>query len=158
MAHYNFHKDIKVGEAAEIEFAKLMEAEYDGSKITFNKTSAYDIRVETNDRDWTFEVKNDLISQTTQNLGIEYETRGKPSGIETTEADIWVHKTYNRDGSAEFWLFQTYAIEKAIEDNAFFRSHTGGDYGSNTKFYLFKKEVIGDYAYMKLDENGKEVK
>jgi ribosomal protein S4E len=39
-----------------------------------------------------FEVKTDRLSVKTGNIYIEYESRGKPSGIATTQADYWVYK------------------------------------------------------------------
>jgi hypothetical protein len=37
----------------------------------------------------TVEVKADLKAKATGNLFIEYESRGNPSGIATSEADYW---------------------------------------------------------------------
>ena len=39
-----------------------------------------------------FEVKTDRLSAKTGNIYIEYKSRGKPSGIKTTQADYWVYK------------------------------------------------------------------
>ncbi len=39
-----------------------------------------------------FEVKTDRMSARTGNIYIEYESRGKLSGIATTQADYWVYK------------------------------------------------------------------
>jgi hypothetical protein len=39
------------------------------------------------------EVKTDRLTEKTGNVYIEYESRGKPSGIRTSEADYWVYKT-----------------------------------------------------------------
>ena len=38
------------------------------------------------------EVKYDRIAHKTGNVVIEYESRGKPSGIATTDADYWIYK------------------------------------------------------------------
>ena len=38
------------------------------------------------------EVKTDRLTEKTGNVYIEYESRGKPSGIATSEADYWVYK------------------------------------------------------------------
>lgn len=38
------------------------------------------------------EVKTDRMTHKTGNVFIEYESRGKPSGIATTDADYWVYK------------------------------------------------------------------
>lgn len=39
------------------------------------------------------EVKSDRLTETTGNVYIEYESRGKPSGIRTTQSKFWVYKT-----------------------------------------------------------------
>ncbi len=38
------------------------------------------------------EVKSDRKTEETGNVYIEYESRGKPSGIRTTQAEFWVYK------------------------------------------------------------------
>lgn len=60
----DFRHDLKIGQLAEKALADIIE----------NKT---------------VEVKNDLKASKTGNLFIEYHSRGKPSGISTTEADYW---------------------------------------------------------------------
>ena len=60
----NFRYDLKVGQVAEKQVADLLQ----GKKV---------------------EVKRDLKAKTTGNLYIEYESRGKPSGISRSEADYW---------------------------------------------------------------------
>ena len=47
-------------------------------------------RVKTDGAPETFEVKCDYGATTTGNLFIEYESRGKPSGLAVTKADWWV--------------------------------------------------------------------
>ena len=41
--------------------------------------------------DSTIEVKYDKQTRKTKNVYIEFESRGKPSGIRTTEADWWTY-------------------------------------------------------------------
>ena len=60
----NFKYDLKVGQVAEQELGEMLE----------NKT---------------IEVKRDLMAKVTGNLFIEFESRGKPSGIDKSEADYW---------------------------------------------------------------------
>lgn len=45
------------------------------------------------------EVKNDQIIHKTGNLFIEYESRGKSSGIATTTADYWIYRMNKLDSS-----------------------------------------------------------
>jgi hypothetical protein len=60
----NIKYDLKVGHVAEKQVAELLE----NKKV---------------------EVKRDLKAKTTGNLFIEYKSRGKDSGISTSEADYW---------------------------------------------------------------------
>jgi hypothetical protein len=43
------------------------------------------------------EVKNDRIVHKTGNIFIEYESRGKPSGLSTTTADYWIYRMNELD-------------------------------------------------------------
>lgn len=60
----DFRYDLKRGQKAEKWLGGLLEAE-------------------------TLEVKRDFIANKTKRVFVEYECRGKPSGITTTEADYW---------------------------------------------------------------------
>lgn len=60
----NFRFDLKVGQVAEEALAEIFE----NAKV---------------------EVKRDLKASTTGNLFIEYKSRGKDSGITTSEAEYW---------------------------------------------------------------------
>jgi len=61
----DFRYDLQVGQVYEQEFAKLL-----GSKI---------------------EIKRDFRCLETGNIFIEYESRNKPSGIATSEAQFWCY-------------------------------------------------------------------
>ena len=43
------------------------------------------------------EVKNDRIIHKTGNIFIEYESRGKPSGLSTTTANYWIYRMNELD-------------------------------------------------------------
>ena len=60
----NFRHDLEVGQVAEKALADIIEHK-------------------------TIEVKNDLKAIKTGNLFIEFMSRGKKSGIDRTEADVW---------------------------------------------------------------------
>ena len=62
----DFQYDLKFGQEGETEIAKLLN-------------------------DSEVEVKRDRQTQQTGNVYIEYESRGKPSGISTTKADKWAY-------------------------------------------------------------------
>ena len=60
----DFRYDLKVGQVAEQALAQIFE----GKKV---------------------EVKRDRKARLTGNIFVEFESRGKPSGISTSEADYW---------------------------------------------------------------------
>ena len=62
----DFQYDLKFGQEGETEIAKLLN-------------------------DSEIEVKRDRQTQQTGNVYIEYESRGKPSGIATTKASKWAY-------------------------------------------------------------------
>ena len=67
MKHNNdFRYDLEVGQVAEQTLADILE----GKKI---------------------EVKRDLQAHETGNIYVEYESRGKPSGLATSEADYYCY-------------------------------------------------------------------
>jgi hypothetical protein len=82
----------------------------------------------------TFEVKFDEMSDETGNVAIEYESRGKPSGISTTRAVCWAQYFDNA-----FHIVLVGTLKEKLP-SLFFRDVTGGDPGSNTKMYLIKKD------------------
>lgn len=70
MKHCNdFRKDLEVGKQGEEQIASILSMK-EGDGI---------------------EVKRDLMAYKTGNMAIEYESRGKPSGIATTEAEYWAY-------------------------------------------------------------------
>lgn len=75
--------------------------------VTFGYTSAFDFMVEKarvrenalarlySDNDLKVELKSDEAWGSTGNIAIEYSSKGKPSGIAVTEADVWVQELYD---------------------------------------------------------------
>ena len=57
------------------------------------------------------EVKSDRITIKTGNVYIEYESRGKPSGIATSEADYWVYK-FDEESAV---IFKTEALKSKLK-------------------------------------------
>ncbi|CAB5223323.1 hypothetical protein UFOVP384_30 [uncultured Caudovirales phage] len=86
----------------------------------FNKDFKYDLSFGVlNGETWfheimtnkTIEVKSDRITAKTGNVYIEYESRGKASGIATSQADYWVYKF--DDESAI--IFKTDALKSKLK-------------------------------------------
>ena len=143
MAHYSFEKDIFDGQQAEREAIEKLKTYFsitDDADFEICDTNEYDIRIVS--KNLTFEVKNDLMAAKTGNVAIEYESRGKNSGINATQADFLIYKF-----TGLFFLIKTETIkEELFEKHNFFRNVTGGDTGSFTKMFLVKIEEFKNWG------------
>ena len=64
-------------------------------------------------QDKKIEVKSERdVWQKTGNIAIEYESYGKPSGINATESDFWFHNIYR----LKFLLFEFY-LSSHLQNN-----------------------------------------
>ena len=146
MAHYNFSKDLIEGELGEGVIIKDLESMGLQFKSN-NKDNKYDISMMVPPKHKypsickfpTYEIKTDVFchpSFDTGNMFIEKECRGKPSGIEVTQAQWFVtyYKYFN-----EAWYIKTKNLKKLIMDNDFPITQNSGDVDSNTKGYLIPR-------------------
>lgn len=90
MGTYNFKKDLKESEkSVNLVIEKLKEQGC--TDVETNDDGRYDIIFTRDGKQFTAEVKNDLMWETTKNVAIEFESRKKPSGISTSKADYWFY-------------------------------------------------------------------
>lgn len=153
MAHYNFRKDLLDGHQAELEVIELLARLRPGlTDLERCHTREYDISGIYRGRVVTFEVKYDLKVETTGNIAIEYECRGRPTGIAATEADYWVYKFLG-----QYFIFRTSELKKKLyEEKVFDRKATGGDLGSNTRMFLVEMEKFKTWGMELKNENENE--
>lgn len=139
---YDFKQDFPIAQRTEREVGEILEQRYQGKVMEYGKTNKYDILFKTNTRLLKFEVKEDFTCEKTGNVGVEFECRGKPSGIQVSEADFYIYKVHSQYGDVRYFLCSTKCLKKMIADKEYFRIVTGGDPGSNSKNYLFKYETF----------------
>ena len=90
------------------------------------------------ERDWWFK---------TNNIAIEVECYGKPSGIMATEADYWVHILANGDKDYCRLIFDTATVKKLAKK--YIKNIKSGGDGNRSRFVLvplaelFLKKNIG---------------
>ena len=138
MANYDFNEDIHVGEAGEMIVVEDLET-LGLDFISDNKDNRYDILMNMNGKNITYEVKTDVLCRPdsdTANLFIEFECRGNKSGIAVSESNWFV--TYYKH-LKEIWYIRTNRLKTLIEDNDFKVTEFSGDTGSNTKGYLIPR-------------------
>lgn len=138
MAEYNFNEDIILGEEGEQIVVRDLES-IGGTLVSDNKDNKYDLIISKDGEEKTYEVKTDVFCkphQDTGNMFIEFECRGKPSGIEVSEAEWFVMYFKHFD---ELWYIKNDSLKEIIKDNDFNVTEFSGDEGSNTKGYLIPR-------------------
>lgn len=88
--------------------------------------------------DKLIEVKTDLQTQKTGNVFIEYESRNKPSGIATTQADYWCFKI----SESQLILIKTIKLKSIARK--FYKTHSivGGDSDTSKGILLPVGELL----------------
>jgi len=82
-----FHEDLEAGLAIEQRVLQILQKQYSCATL-INAHKGYDIWIPEIHK--SVEVKSDQKSQHTGNFVIEIEMYGKPSGLMSTTADVWV--------------------------------------------------------------------
>ena len=109
----NFKYDLKVGQVAEQALADILE----------NRT---------------IEVKRDLKAKTTGNVFVEFESRGKPSGISISEADFWCFALEDR-----YVILTAEALKELVEPlKGTKREKRGGDNNTPVGVLIKTHELI----------------
>ena len=72
----------------------------------------------------------------TGNIAIEYESYGKPSGIEATESDYWFHNLCVGDDIYATLVFETEQLKKILEIIPSKKSVSGGDHNASRMWLL----------------------
>lgn len=135
---WNFEKDLELGKRKERELADLLIKRGKVHQIKFNDDYRFDLRVYTSElKSYTIELKTDMTYERTGNIGVESACRGKPSGINTTEADYWVFAL-----KEDFFLIPTPTLKRLINNDLFDSIARGGDPGSDTVMFLFKADFL----------------
>jgi len=143
MPNYNFKEDFPVALETEKEVANILEKLYNVEIIRFENTIKYDILARSKGKDFKFEVKEDFMTWKTGNVALEFECRGKPSGIQISEADYYIYKIHANEG-INFLLCKTSTLKKLVEEQKYFRVVDGGDKGSHSMNYLFRYNVFAE--------------
>lgn len=143
MANYNFNKDIEIGEEGEMIVATDLIS-VGGEFISDNKNNSYDLVMNMPNRKGgkkitTYEIKTDVFCRPdmdTGNIFVEFESRGKSSGIVVSTSDWFVNYFKH---FREIWYIKTDKLRELISNNEFNTTEFSGDMNSNTKGYLIPR-------------------
>ena len=142
MANYNFRQDLSVARKTEERVAGVISNKYDAVLMEHSNHGEYDLLFKIKNTNVTFEVKEDFMCEKTGNVSLEYECRGKPSGIAISKADYYIYVIHTKSGETEYVMFRTQDLKDMVSGRLHFRDVVGGDRGSNTKNYLFKYDLF----------------
>jgi hypothetical protein len=144
MANLDFRKDLKLGNEGEVVVTDFLESK--GHKyVDSNNDNKYDVKMITNGKETTYEIKTDVKCAPlfdTGNIFIEFESRGKASGIAVTQAKWFV--TYFRYLN-ELWFIKSNDLRTLIENNDFQVFYDAGDVGSATHGYLINRKQFKNH-------------
>jgi hypothetical protein len=144
---YEFTGDLIGGKIGEKEMANYITTKgYKFIHMTQGNDNRYDIMMEYAGKQYTYEIKTDTYAETkpiTGNIAIEFECRGKPSGIAVTEADYFT--TFFPFEGGEIWNIRTELLRWIIANHNLYIATEAGDKGSNTKLYLISKKKFRQY-------------
>ena len=107
------------------------------------------------------EVKSERgMWQKTGNIAIEYESYGKPSGIEATESDYWFHNLCIGKETYATLVFNTDILRNIINSLDYKRSVSGGDHNASRMYLvniqkLFSSDVIKTFKEQLENEDKK---
>lgn len=142
MPNYNFQQDFSISQQTEKEISEKFFLFYGWQTLAFNETKDYDLLLSKDSKYLRIEIKEDFTCRKTGNVGLEYECRGRPSGISTSKASHYVYKIHHPTGNTYYHLLKSEKLKDMICEKLFFREVVGGDAGSNSKNYLFRYDVI----------------
>jgi hypothetical protein len=147
MANLNFNQDLILGNHGEIVIREFLEKK--GCKfIHLNNDNKYDLKMIKNNTEITYEIKTDVLVAPiydTGNIFIEFESRGKESGISVTKSDWFV--TYFKY-LKEIWFIKSETLKTLIQENEFPIFYDAGDVGSATHGYLIKRKDFKEYFHV----------
>lgn len=143
MPHYDFDKDFPIARKTEKQIAKFLVEKLSMEFVDECNNADYDIRMKMSDgKIFTIEIKEDFSCKRTGNVGVEFSSWGRDSGIAISKADLYMYKVHQPNGKIGLYAINTKKLKKMIADEKYFRIVTGGDVGSNSMNYLFKLAVI----------------
>lgn len=144
MAHLNFKKDLELSKQGEEEVKNFL-IKHGCEFVHFNHDNKYDILMTKKNKPVTYEVKTDYIVIKlfdTGNLFVEFECRGKLSGISVTESEWYINYFYHLK---ELWFIKTQNLKDLIANNEIPITTEAGDINSGTKGYLINRKKYRKY-------------
>ena len=142
MGNYNFDDDLANEYKLTQKVIKFLESKgYE--LLEDNHDNRYDLKMKhlTSGKITTIEIKEDIYCRRSGNVAVEFHSRGKPSGISTTQSDFYLEVLHLDKVSRMYVIISVDKLKRLVETGRY-GSVTGGDEGSGTRMYLVPKEDI----------------
>ena len=88
----------------------------------------------------------------TGNICIEYQSYGKPSGIEATEADFWFHNLCIGDEIFCTLVFDVPKLKKLVKKLDYLKSVSGGDHNASRMYLVNIQKLFTSDVFKTLEE------
>lgn len=138
MTFAKFNEDLKVGKEIELKYIEIKGMQ--NYKQTEGKNSDYDVICFDDNKETKYEIKYDKMSLKTGNICIEFECRGKLSGVSVTKCSYWIQ--YLTDD--EIYEIPINDLYELINGKKYKCIIKGGD-DKASYCYLFNKSVFNNY-------------
>ncbi len=146
----SFSEDLKFGNIYENMLLNYIPEDFD--EVIFapkdEKFSLWDVKIAKGNYVCKYEVKADRWTNKTGNFCIEYECFGKPSGIATSEADVWAYFVVKSNSDQDCYLIPTKYIKSLIEEGCY-RKMLAGDRQRSKCFLIPKSKFTSFLTGMK---------
>jgi len=110
-------------------------------------------------QDKKIEVKSERdVWQRTGNIAIEYESYGKPSGINATESDYWFHNLCIGEDVYATLVFSTDSLKRIIDGLDNKHSVSGGDNNASRMYLLNLQKLFSSDVVKAFKDNGSVAK
>ena len=99
-------------------------------------------------QDKKIEVKSERdMWQRTGNIAIEYQSYGKPSGIDATTSDYWFHNLCVGEETFATLVFKTDSLRKIIKNLDKKKSVSGGDNNASRMYLLNLQKLFSSDVF-----------
>ena len=88
----------------------------------------------------------------TGNICIEYQSYGKPSGIEATEADFWFHNLCIGDEIFCTLVFDVPKLKKLVKKLDYLKSVSGGDHNASRMYLVNIQKLFTSDVFKTIEE------
>jgi hypothetical protein len=150
-----FISDLKLGQKYEQKLLELIPYDTYTHKVGYSKkkdikedgfNKNYDLTIVKDNIITKYEVKSDRRAINTLNIAIEFECRNKPSGIMTTESDIYAYFIIKPNELFDLYLIPVEDLKNMITEKKYKRLVKGGD-GYLSKMYLMNLSNFQQYLF-----------